>query len=358
MKQVPDKLTLGKSSHFVKSHLSRLPRTDEVWEADIQPMSVSGWNARRHGELWLGMVLTRLEDFHLALLSHEDAPTINDLANLLAKAMEKPWVMGARRPARLVLRNNPQWQELIPHLRQLKIEVETQEELPLWDDAAVEYVRKLKATQVGRDVPIITVPQEFDEAFPAMVNWLKTQGRIEIEVEEGQGFVVRALDEGGKVFEGKTGKSVSEALSALQRRIAEADWPVKKARKSATAGQRPPSQGRRGRAAEATARSTYKVSVPFSAAERRLILKTAKLDDEIAERLDGIDPQEEVVSLTTSELVRLAIATVGNPTKLSDETDRKMWVGLSDRFHAVIGGILRSDRPVTKTADSQGGASS
>jgi thiamine biosynthesis lipoprotein ApbE len=82
-------------------------------------------------------------------------------------------------------------------------------------------------------------------------------------------------------------------------------------------------------------------SVPFSAAERRLILETAKLDDEIAERLDGIDPQEEVVSLTISELVRLAIASAGDPARLSDETDRKMWVRLSDRFHEVVGGILR-----------------
>ena len=146
MNKNPDRLILGKGSSFVKSRLSRLPRTEEVWEADIQPISVWGWDARRHGELWLGMVLTRLEDFHLALLASEEAPTVNDLANLLAKAMERPWVMGARRPARILLRDNPQWQELIPHLGQLKIEVETQEELPLWDDAAAEYVRKLKAS--------------------------------------------------------------------------------------------------------------------------------------------------------------------------------------------------------------------
>ena len=69
MTRTPDKLTLGKGSSFVKSRLSRLPRTEEVWEADIQPISVWGWDARRHGELWLGMVLTRLEDFHLALLA-------------------------------------------------------------------------------------------------------------------------------------------------------------------------------------------------------------------------------------------------------------------------------------------------
>ena len=125
----------------MKSRLSRLPRTDEVWEADIQPISAWGWDARRHGELWLGMVLTQTENFHLALLASEAAPGINDLASLLAKAMEHPWVMGKRRPAQIVLRNNTQWEELIPHLRQLKIEVISQQELPLWDDAAAAYVR-------------------------------------------------------------------------------------------------------------------------------------------------------------------------------------------------------------------------
>jgi hypothetical protein len=345
MDRIPNRLTLGKVSPFVKSRLSCLPRTDEVWEADIQPISVRGWDARRHGELWLGMVLTRLENFHLALLAHEDAPTINDLANLLAKSMERPWVLGARRPARIVLRNIPEWQELIPHLRQLKIEVETQDELPVWDDAADEYVRKLKGSWVGRDVPIITVSQEFDEAYPAVLKWIKTQGRIEIGVEEEQGFVVRALDNDGVEFEGKTGKSVGEALIALQRRIAQGNWPVKKARNLEPATQPQPSRRRRGGAEGAMVRSPKKVSVPISAAERRLILRAAMLDDEIAKQLDRIDPREKVVSLTISELVRLAIASAGAPAKLKTETDRNMWVQLSDRLHEVVGELLRSDRP-------------
>ena len=345
MKEYHDKLILGKGSAFVKSHLSRLPRTDEVWEADIQPISVWGWNAGRHGELWLGMVLTQTENFHLALLANEAAPGINDLAILLAKAMEHPWVMGKRRPARIVLRNNPQWEELIPHLTQLKIEVELQQELPLWDDAADEYVRKLKASWIGREVPIITVPQEFDEAFPALVRWVKTQGRIEIGVEGQQGFVVRALDD---EWDGVRGQDRQVRWRGVDRPATE-DRPGGLARQESDevgcCTQRQPSQGRRGGAAGAVARSAHKVSVPISAAECRLILETAKLDDEIVERLDEIDPREEVVSLTIAELVRLAIATSGDPTRLSNETDRNMWVRLSDRFHEVVGGILRSDRP-------------
>jgi hypothetical protein len=221
MKEYHDRLILGKGSSFVKSHLSRLPRTDEVWEADIQPISVWGWDARHHGELWLGMVLTRLENFHLALLASEEAPGINDLANLLAKAMERPWVMGKQRPARIVLRNNPQWVELIPHLRQLKIEVEILDDLPLWDDAAADYVQRLRARLRGRTVPILTVLPKLDEAFPAVSRWVKNQGYIVIGVEEGQRFMVRAVEHGkGKVvFEDMHIENLDDALIALERGI-------------------------------------------------------------------------------------------------------------------------------------------
>jgi hypothetical protein len=137
--------------------------------------------------------------------------------------MERPWVMGARRPAKILLRDNPQWQELIPHLGQLRIEVETQGELPLWDDAASAYVSKLRASLVGREVPILTVQQDLDEAYPAVARWVRTLGRIEIGVGEGEGFVVRALDEGGMVYLDKKCKSLAEALIALERGIAEVD---------------------------------------------------------------------------------------------------------------------------------------
>src|SRR4051794_38956838 len=168
MKEYHDRLILGKGSAFVKTRLSLLPRTDEVWEADIQPISPWGWDARRHGELWLGMVLTQTENFHLALLASEAVAGINDLAILLARAMEHPWVMGKRRPARMLLRNNPQWQELIPHLKQLKIEVIIQQELPTWDNAAASYVQRMRASVRGREVPMLTVLPKLDEAFPAV----------------------------------------------------------------------------------------------------------------------------------------------------------------------------------------------
>ena len=218
MKEYHNRLNLGKGSAFVKSRLGRLPTTDEVWEADIQPMSVWGWDARHHGELWLGMVMTQIENFHLALLASEAAPGINDLATLLASAMERAYVKGKRRPTRIVLRSNPQWEDLIPHLKQLKIEVITQQELPLWDDAAEAYVQRMKASRLGREVPMITVQPELDIAF-GVGRWVKTSGRIEIGVEEGQGFVVRAVDHGkGRVvFEDMHTENLDDALVALER---------------------------------------------------------------------------------------------------------------------------------------------
>jgi hypothetical protein len=141
---------------------------------------------------------------------------------LLAKAMERPWVMGTRRPAKILLRDNPQWQELIPHLRQLKIEVEIQEELPLWDGAAADYVRRLRASRIGREVPVLTVQPELKEAFPAVARWVQAHGRIEIGMQEGHGLVARALDEGRVVFEDSDFKDLDEALAALERGIAEA----------------------------------------------------------------------------------------------------------------------------------------
>jgi hypothetical protein len=75
-----------------------------------------------------------------------------------------------------------------------------------------------------------------------------------------------------------------------------------------------------------------------------LILETAHLDDEITDRLEKIDPREALVSLTIAELVRLAIATAGDPNRLTDASDRTMWVQLSDRLHEAVGDCLGSDR--------------
>jgi hypothetical protein len=66
-------------------------------------------------------------------------------------------------------------------------------------------------------VPILTVRQELDEAFPAVARRVKALGRIEIGVEEGHGFVVRAVENEQVVFEVADAENLDEALTALDK---------------------------------------------------------------------------------------------------------------------------------------------
>ena len=139
-----DKLKLGKSSSaFVKKNLRPLPLTEVEFEADFffDPES-SG----KRQERWMGMVIER--EFG-GVLAMEDVrlppPTVNGLATLLADAMLRPLDAGDRqRPSTIYLRDRPQWQELLPHLRQLGIEVVLSEDLPRFDEAVIDWMHHTK----------------------------------------------------------------------------------------------------------------------------------------------------------------------------------------------------------------------
>ena len=139
-----DKLKLGKSSSaFVKKNLRPLPLTEVEFEADFffDPESSS-----KRQERWMGMVIER--EFG-GVLAMEDVrlppPTVNGLATLLADAMLRPLNAGDRqRPSTIYLRDRPQWQELLPHLRQLGIEVVLSEDLPRFDEAVIDWMQHTK----------------------------------------------------------------------------------------------------------------------------------------------------------------------------------------------------------------------
>ena len=138
-----DKLKLGTSSSaFVKRDIRSLPQTEAEFEADffLEPeFSTEG------EEAWTGAVIEQEYGFVLAL---EDVrlppPTVNCLANLLADAMLRPQYGDRQRPCTIHLRDRSQWQELLPHLRQLGIEVVLSEELPKFDEAVIEWIQKTK----------------------------------------------------------------------------------------------------------------------------------------------------------------------------------------------------------------------
>jgi hypothetical protein len=207
----PDKLRLGKGVAFVKSHLRRLPLGDDVWEADFM-WALSTLNPRE--TVWVGLIVHR-DGWVVTERMMDQSPTVNDMAALLARAMQGPYDQDPRRPQIIRLRARREWQELHPHLAQLGIKVIAAPRLDQWDKAFKETYRQVAKKRANAPSP------KLERAYPSVFRFVQTQGWIEIGDQEGVGFVVRALDYGGQVFESKKPKTLAEALAALEKGIAE-----------------------------------------------------------------------------------------------------------------------------------------
>ncbi len=136
-----DKLKLGKSSAFVKRDIRSLPLADVEFEADFFLDPVFSTKRKPH---WQGMVIEREFGGLLAMESVRlPPPTVNCLATLVAHAMLRPLdARNRQRPAKIYLRDRPQWQELLPQLRQLGIDVILNDDLPWFDEAVMDWVKR------------------------------------------------------------------------------------------------------------------------------------------------------------------------------------------------------------------------
>ena len=56
--------------------------------------------------------------------------------------------------------------------------------------------------------------------FPATDYWVRESGWIEVGRREGAGFVARALDDAGLVFENNSSTTLAEALAVLEEGLA------------------------------------------------------------------------------------------------------------------------------------------
>jgi hypothetical protein len=140
-------LRLGKgASFFVKTRLRQLRQEDDTWEADFFPLPCS---ESEHGGVWWGIVLSPTHENVLAQRKVEEPPTVNDLANLLAEAMRRPLFGFSHRPRCLYLRARPEWAELRPHLKQIGIEVVSQDALPKWDQAFGDLYAQVEQARTG-----------------------------------------------------------------------------------------------------------------------------------------------------------------------------------------------------------------
>jgi len=65
--------------------------------------------------------------------------------------------------------------------------------------------------------------QNFDieSAYPNITEWVRGCGWIEIGEQDWQGFVVRALNEGGLIYEKEGCRTLAEAMVALEKGLEE-----------------------------------------------------------------------------------------------------------------------------------------
>ena len=212
-----EKLKLGKGAAFVKSRLKRFAQDDAVWEVDFRALPKPLTQSATH---YLGLVVTQPDGFLLADLPAEHTPDANDLATLLAHAIWRPLTGMARRPLRILVRKNPRWAELFPHLKEIGVEVVVQNELPKVNEAYGEYLRRLREERSAGAVKASVEQAAVEKLFPAVARWVCGYGHIEIGDQEGFGFIVRAIDYGGVVFEDDTPTTLAGAMAALEKGLA------------------------------------------------------------------------------------------------------------------------------------------
>ena len=208
-----EKLKLGKGAAFVKGRLKRLRQEEDTWEADFRALPKPITQSQTH---YLGMVVapdgSLLADAHV-----EGRPTVNDMATLLAHAMRRPLAGKAHRPRRIHVRGHPQWKELFPHLDELGIKVAVHRELPKVQEAYRGYLRRMREAQRRGMVKPTAEQQGVEKLFPAIAQWVRGYGHIEIGDQEMFGFVARALDYGNLAFEDDKPDTLAEAMAALEK---------------------------------------------------------------------------------------------------------------------------------------------
>ena len=198
------RLKLGKGVAFVKSRLRQLRLNDDIWEADFGLLD--------DGVTWLGLVVCPTSGAIFASEICDHPPDVNDLANLLAHAMRRPSIGYSRRPSRIRLHDNSAWDELIPHLHELGIEVEAAKWLKSYQSAIQEFRHELRKDRPTEEA----TSGDIENSYPAVAQWVQGCGWIEIGDQEGLGFTVRALDLGGVIFEDIECRSLTEAMASLE----------------------------------------------------------------------------------------------------------------------------------------------
>ncbi len=212
-----ERLQLGKGAAFAKTHLMRLRQDEDTREADFQALPEPVTQSRTD---YRGMAVAH-DGSLLGESLVEGRPTVNDMATLLAHAVRRPLTGQAHRPRRVHVRGHPQWKELFAHLTELGVEVAVRRELPGVQAAYQGYLKQRREAHRAGMLKPTGAQTDVEKAFPATAEWVRGYGHIEIGDQEGFGFVVRAIDCGGVVFEDDKADTLAAAMAALEEGLAE-----------------------------------------------------------------------------------------------------------------------------------------
>lgn len=193
--------------------LKRLRPENDTWEADFRPLPKPIMQSETH---YLGLVVMKRGGSVLAKAKVKGRPSGNDLATLLGKAMREPLTEAPHRPRRIQVRGHRQWQELVPHLEELGIAVSVKRELPKVRAAYQDHLRQMREARRAKMVKPTEEQLGVENLFPAIARYVQGYGHIEIGDQEMFGFVARALDYGGLVFEDDRPYTLAEAMAALE----------------------------------------------------------------------------------------------------------------------------------------------
>jgi hypothetical protein len=134
----------------------------------------------------------------------------------MARAKTKTLAGKGHRPRRIHVRGHPQWKELFPHLDELGIKVAVHRELPKVKRAYQGYLRQQREAHRKGMVKPTAEQQSVEQLFPAIAQWVRGYGHIEIGDQEMFGFVARALDYGNLAFEDDKPDTLAEAMASLE----------------------------------------------------------------------------------------------------------------------------------------------
>jgi hypothetical protein len=106
---------------------------------------------------------------------------------------------------------------LFPHLKEIGVEVSIQDDLPKLEIVHEDFLRQMRKAGGGLRIIYFPGPPPVAEQLPATSRWVRECGRIEVG-RRAAGFVARALDNAGPVFENTGCDTLDEAMAALEER--------------------------------------------------------------------------------------------------------------------------------------------